>query len=95
MAAGLEHISSRELSEWQAYETVCGPVGPQRTDYHFARLMWLISNMMRREEDRIPLNDFMPFTGSDAQPEILAVHPGIAAFELMYNEPQGENEDDE
>ncbi len=93
MAAGLEHISSHELTEWQAYETVCGPVGPPRTDYHFARLMWLISNMMRREEDRIPLEDFMPFTGSDAPPEILAMHPGVAAYEHMYGELHDENDE--
>lgn len=100
VAAGLAHISSRELSEWQAYETVCGPVGPQRTDHHFARLMWLISNMMRREEDRIPLADFMPFVRSEDAPEIISVHPGVVAYEQLYGEihPDDatyEDEDDE
>lgn len=85
MAWGLQHISSRELTEWQAYEDVCGPVGPQRVDYHFARLMWMWANMGREPGNMIPLADFMPFTdkSGDAESDI-AMHPSVAMAEYMF-----------
>lgn len=61
-------------------------MGPQRLDYHFARLMWLIANMMRNGDDALPLTDFMPFVERDevvAGTEI-APHPAVAMFEQMY-----------
>jgi hypothetical protein len=54
-------------------------------DYHFARLMWLITNTMRGE-DPLPLSDFMPFMGnnnSDDEP-VIAAHPAVTMFEQMY-----------
>lgn len=37
-------ITSRELSEWRAYESVFGPIGPVRDDIYEALLLAMIHN---------------------------------------------------
>lgn len=53
MEGGLSQISSRELSEWWAYEMAEGPLGAARQDYWQSRLLTLVANIVR---------------GSDAKP---------------------------
>lgn len=53
MEDGLSRISSRELSEWWAYEMAEGPLGAARQDYWQSRLLTLVANIVR---------------GSDAKP---------------------------
>ena len=61
MAWGLERISSHELSEWEAYERVCGPVGPPRDDLLNSRLLCMMANLVRPANALpYPLEDFMP-----------------------------------
>ena len=58
-------------------------------DYHFARLMWLITNTMRGE-DPLPLSDFMPFTDNGIDKDsrgdepVIAPHPAVTEFERQY-----------
>jgi hypothetical protein len=57
----LDRIDSRELTEWEAYERVEGPVGIGRQDHLFAALMAVIANGNRgRGQRAYTASDFMP-----------------------------------
>jgi primosomal protein N'' len=57
----LDRVGSRELSEWHAYETVAGPIGPARIDVLFARLMAQTANINRKKNSKaLTAEDFMP-----------------------------------
>ena len=43
----LQRIDARELAEWEAYEAVAGPLGPERLDQLFAMLQATIANVNR------------------------------------------------
>jgi hypothetical protein len=53
-------MSSRELREWQAYETVFGPIGAERLDYLAAMLAERITNMLRMGGKTDPIKNFVP-----------------------------------
>jgi len=53
-------MSARELREWQAYETVFGPIGAERYDYLAAMLAERITNMMRMGGKSDPIKNFVP-----------------------------------
>ncbi len=48
----LERIDSRELTEWEAYERVAGPVGDERLDHLFAMLQATIVNVNRGKNQK-------------------------------------------
>lgn len=53
-------ISSKEFSEWIAYERIDGPLGMQREDYHAAYIAWKIVLMLRDpNKGRTPTLDDM------------------------------------
>lgn len=43
----LAQISSRELTEWMAYEQMTGPLGPGRGDLHAAQITSTLLNVNR------------------------------------------------
>ncbi|MDS1269690.1 DUF4035 domain-containing protein [Lipingzhangella sp. LS1_29] len=57
----LGRISSRELSEWMAYERVTGPLGPERADLHAAIVASTVANANRGKRGRAAKPaDFIP-----------------------------------
>lgn len=73
----LSRISSRELSEWLAYERVSGPFGNQRDDYHAAMIAERVHNALRMSKPSgrtLTVDDFMPHWGladhgNDSRPD--------------------------
>lgn len=67
MADLRDGLSSRELTEWAAYERVAGPLGAERLDILFAMLAMTIANSQprsRRGGQRYKLSDFLiPWDG--------------------------------
>jgi hypothetical protein len=62
----LDELTSRQLSEWEAYDTL-DPIGTWREDIRFAKLMSLLQNFVsaiyKKEEDEVKYStplDFMP-----------------------------------
>jgi hypothetical protein len=56
----LAHVSSRELSEWQAYERIAGPLGSRRGDVHAAMVAAAVINSQRTKGRPLPVSDFIP-----------------------------------
>ena len=54
-------MSSRELSEWMAYERVDGPVGPQREDLRAGIIAATVANCHRSKGVAFKPTDFMPY----------------------------------
>lgn len=55
----MKHISSRELSEWMAYDAV-SPIGERRLDVLFAYLMAVTVNLHKGEGDEpAKVEDFL------------------------------------
>lgn len=48
----LAAVDSRELSEWQAYERLYGPLGPARADHHAALVAAVVANTARDSKKR-------------------------------------------
>ncbi|MET0419012.1 MAG: hypothetical protein ABW022_23615 [Actinoplanes sp.] len=48
----LARVSSRELTEWEAYERVAGPVGDERFDHLFSMLQATIANVNRGKNQK-------------------------------------------
>ena len=90
MEWGLTRISSRELSEWLAYEQVEGFVGSFSGDYHFARMMALIINFMRgKEETPVETQELMIWLPKEERDQALSDEE---MFDLMWAEVHGEGE---
>lgn len=65
----LDRVDSRELTEWEAYERVAGPVGPERLDLLFASLMSTIANVNRSKKTKpFKPEQFMPRWDPKARP---------------------------
>lgn len=71
----LARVSSRELTEWAAYEQVSGPIGPERLDRLFGMLASVVANAQRSKKGRpykpeqfIPKWD--PKATTDRRPEM-------------------------
>ncbi|MGW3627281.1 phage tail assembly protein T [Streptomyces sp. NPDC000880] len=56
----LARCSSRELTEWMAYERISGPLGPERADLHMAILAATVSNTARGKGRKAEPKDFLP-----------------------------------
>jgi hypothetical protein len=57
----LARVSSRELTEWEAYEAVTGPIGDERFDHLFAMLASVVANVNRDRKQRpYPAEQFLP-----------------------------------
>jgi hypothetical protein len=63
----LARIDSHELTEWQAYEQIAGPIGPhERLDWAAALIAERVTYMMTSPKGRKKLGgvkDFMPKWG--------------------------------
>lgn len=56
----LDRIPSRELTEWQAYERVAGPLGPARADVQAAIVAATVANANRGKGKPATPADFVP-----------------------------------
>ncbi|WP_111166113.1 phage tail assembly protein T [Spongiactinospora gelatinilytica] len=57
-------MSSRELTEWRAYERLTGPLGQQRDDNLAARTAFYIVSALSGDKGRKPkFSDFLPNWG--------------------------------
>lgn len=56
----LNRISSKELTEWQAYERLAGPIGPRRDDVLTAEIAYVIASAFRGKGKEPKLEDFIP-----------------------------------
>lgn len=56
----LARISSRELTEWMAYEQMAGPLGAERHDQLVAMLCAVIANANRGKGRKAKSKDFLP-----------------------------------
>ncbi|GAA2609630.1 phage tail assembly protein T [Actinomadura fulvescens] len=56
----LERTSSSELTEWQAYERVAGPLGPARADVQSAIVAATVANANRSKGKPATPADFVP-----------------------------------
>lgn len=66
----LARISSYELSEWQVYERMYGPLGPQRDDQLTSLLAAAISNAFRGKGDKAAdPKDYLPRWDAPTPPE--------------------------
>jgi hypothetical protein len=66
----LGRIDAREVTEWQAYERVAGPLGDARLDALFAQLLSLTANVNRPKRQRpYRPEQFMPKWDPEAPPE--------------------------
>jgi hypothetical protein len=54
----LARIDSAELTEWQAYERVAGPLGGERADVHTAIVACAVANTVSKH--RLRPADFLP-----------------------------------
>lgn len=62
-------MSSRELSEWMAYERVAGPLGGQRIDVAAALISATIANVNREPRTQAyPVTDFLVDWDGPAEP---------------------------
>lgn len=60
----LARITSRELTEWEAYENVAGPIGDERLDQLFGMLQATIANVNRSKRTRpYQTQQFLPRWG--------------------------------
>jgi uncharacterized protein DUF4035 len=56
----LARTSSRELTEWQAYEREYGPLGPERGDWQAATVAHTFAALMAgKQGSRLKLTDFL------------------------------------
>jgi len=59
-------MSSREISRWQAFERVHGPIGQRRDDIHTAMIMAMIANTNRgKNKAPVPVEKFLPDWDTD------------------------------
>jgi hypothetical protein len=66
----LARIDSVELTAWEAYENVAGPIGAERDDYLFAVLCSVIANANRTKRSKpFEPKQFMPKWDPNALPE--------------------------
>ena len=66
----LARVSSRELTEWAAFEQIEGPIGDARLDHLFAMLQALIANANRdKGKTAYTPEQFMPKWGVARQAE--------------------------
>lgn len=56
----LARISSRELSEWAAYERITGPLGADRGDVQAAIIAATVANTARSKGRVLQPKDFVP-----------------------------------
>lgn len=56
----LERVTSRELTEWQAYERVAGPLGPARADVQAAIIAATVANANRQKGKPATPAEFIP-----------------------------------
>jgi hypothetical protein len=60
----LGRISARELTEWMAFDRVCGPIGQQRDDQLAALIAERVTNSLSSGKGRrMAVTDFLPRWG--------------------------------
>ena len=94
MEAGLETISSLEISEWQAYARLYGPINPQeRADLRMARLAAVIANLFRGKDTK-PIEEkeyLFDFSSTDEAEEGQSVEHMIFIVEQLNAALGGED----
>lgn len=66
----LARVSSQELTEWEAYELVDGPIGQARIDHLFGMLASVIANANRTKSTKpYRADQFIPKWDAGAHPE--------------------------
>jgi hypothetical protein len=66
----LARISSRELTEWEAFEQVEGPIGDRRIDQLFGMLASVVANVNRAKRQKpYSAEQFIPKWDRKARPE--------------------------
>lgn len=66
----LARVSSRELSEWRAYDTL-EPIGERRGDYRAALVASTMANLWRGKNTRAAeIRDFLLEFGQEDEPEM-------------------------
>lgn len=64
----LDRMDSRELTEWMAYESVCGTLGPERSDIHAGIIASTTANAAKgKRGKRFEPKDFIPQWDRKAQ----------------------------
>lgn len=63
----LERISSKELTEWQAFDAL-EPIGEMRADYRTGLLCSVLGSIHCRKAKRFKPSDFMPFMEQQRAP---------------------------
>lgn len=56
----MDRLTSREITEYQAYERVAGPLGPARTDVQAAIIAATVANANRGKGKPATPADFIP-----------------------------------
>lgn len=56
----LSRMGSREITKWQAYERVAGPLGPARADTQAAIIAATVANANRHKGKPATPSDFIP-----------------------------------
>ncbi|GGM14340.1 phage tail assembly protein T [Micromonospora yangpuensis] len=81
VAEMLSRISSRELTEWQVYEQLYGPLGGERDDRLAALVAHTVANTGRQRRAPYPYDDFLMTWGSgrreQSTDEMLAIVIGL------------------
>lgn len=67
----LARMSSRELTAWQIYERMYGPLGPQRDDQLAALIAATVANAFRGKGDKpAKVSEYVPDWASAAREEV-------------------------
>ncbi|MEU7617184.1 hypothetical protein AB0B27_13970 [Micromonospora rifamycinica] len=69
VAEMLTRITSRELTEWQVYEQLYGPLGGDRADHLAALIANTVANANRRRRRPYPFDDFLMTWGAGRRRE--------------------------
>ncbi|MGW4986312.1 phage tail assembly protein T [Streptomyces mirabilis] len=74
-------MTSREITEWMAYERVSGPLGPERLDSLIAMLTATVANTARGKGSRAATpKDFMPKWDRDARQDWREMLAAVKAY---------------
>lgn len=82
MADVRDGLTSRELTEWAAYERVTGPLGADRLDVLFALLCATIVNSQprRRGQPKAQVSDFLiPWDGRPPEQDPMTMRRNLYA----------------
>lgn len=74
VGALLRSIDSRELTEWQIYERMYGPLGPVRDDHLASLIAATVANAFRDKGKAADPKDYLPRWEAPPRPEEVVDH---------------------